>query len=92
MSALDKQIGGDHYKNQGIQPLEATLANYGYIGLEAAVSTKVNKYISRNKGDKVENLQKAVHVLQILIEAAEKEPANEPANIGVWHNPKSGDK
>ena len=73
MAALDTQIGGDHYKEMGIQPLEAVLANYGYIGLEAAVYCKVLKYMGRDKGSKVENLQKASHVLDILIEAAQAE-------------------
>jgi hypothetical protein len=71
MKAIETQIGGDHYKDMGIQPLEAVLANYGYIGLEAAVYCKVLKYMGRDKGSKVENLQKASHVLQVLIEAAE---------------------
>lgn len=71
MKAIETQVGGDHYKDMGIQPLEAVLANYGYIGLEAAVYCKVLKYMGRDKGSKVENLQKAAHVLQVLIEAAQ---------------------
>ena len=42
-SAIKSQIGGDHYKDQGIQPLEATYANFGYEGLRASIYTKVNK-------------------------------------------------
>ena len=73
VAALDTQVGGDHYKDMGIQPLEAVLANYGYVGLEAAVYCKVLKYMGRDKGSKVENLRKASHVLDILIEAAQAE-------------------
>jgi len=73
MKPLSTQVGGDHYKDLGIQPFELVLANYGYTGLEASVYTKVNKYITRVKGDKVENLEKAKHCLEILIEAAKSQ-------------------
>jgi len=43
LSALESQVGGDHYKNQGVQPFEITYKNFGYEGLQAAVYTKVNK-------------------------------------------------
>ena len=68
MSARDRQVGGNHYKEQGIQPLEITFANFGYAGLQAAVYTKVNKYLIRDKGDHLENLEKAAHCLAIQIE------------------------
>lgn len=75
MSALDRQVAGSHYKELGIQPLEATYLNFGYQGLKAAVYTKVNKYILRNKDNEVEQLKKARHCLDILIEKAEMEAA-----------------
>lgn len=70
--ALTQQVGGDHYKTMGIQPLEATYANFGYAGLKAAVYTKVLKYMGRIKDDEVEQLKKARHCLDILIEKAEQ--------------------
>jgi hypothetical protein len=73
MSALDKQVGGDHYKTQGIQPLEITYLNYGYEGLSAAVYTKVNKYLTRDKGDHLENLDKAIHCIEIQKEIYERD-------------------
>lgn len=75
MSALDRQVAGSHYKELGIQPLEATYLNFGYQGLKAAVYTKINKYILRNKDNEVEQLKKARHCLDILIEKAEMESA-----------------
>lgn len=69
MSALDKQIGGDHYNKQKIQPFEYTYATYGLYGLKAAVHTKVNKYLTRDKGSEIEDTQKAIHCLQIYLDA-----------------------
>ena len=91
-SALDTQVGGDHYKNQGVQPFEATLANYGYKGLEAAVYNKVNKYIPREKGDKVENLEKAKHCIEILIDAAKTEALDEELEKAPKIDPVNGEE
>ena len=66
--ALDTQVGGDHYIKQGIQPLESTFANFGYVGLQASIYTKVNKYLTREKGTHRQDLQKAIHVLQMQVE------------------------
>lgn len=67
----EMQVGGTHYTDMGIQPFEFTYANYGYMGLKAAVHTKVNKYLGRVKDNEVEQLKKARHCLDILIEKAE---------------------
>ena len=67
-NALDNQVGGGHYKNQGLQPFEITFANFGYEGVRASAYTKVNKYLVRNKGEHKENIEKAIHVLQIQLE------------------------
>jgi hypothetical protein len=72
MSALDTQVGGGHYNEMGVQPLEATYLNYGYVGLEAAVFCKVSKYIQREKDTKVVNINKAIHCLEVLRDAAEE--------------------
>ena len=71
-SPLNSQVGGDHYKNQGLQPFEITYANFGYKGLQASVYTKVNKYLTRDKGDHRENVEKAIHCLQIQLQFWEK--------------------
>jgi len=67
-SATDAQVGGDHYKNQGIQPLEATFKNFGYEGLRASIYTKVGKYLTREKGTHKQDIEKAIHVLQMQLE------------------------
>lgn len=68
---LDRQVAGQHYKSQGVQPLEYCLANYGYDGLKASIHTKVNKYLSRNKNSETEDIEKAIHCLEILLKAAQ---------------------
>ena len=76
---MDTQVGGDHYKTKGLQPLEAVYMNYGLAGLEAAVFTKVNKYFRDKSGSekKLEDCMKAQHVLQIFQEKLEAEIAKE---------------
>tara|TARA_B110000967_G_C18775720_1_gene505465 strand:- start:79 stop:360 length:282 start_codon:yes stop_codon:yes gene_type:complete len=64
--ATTKQVGGDHYKDQGIQPLELTYLNFGYAGVKASLYTKVNKYLTRNKANEGEDIRKAIHCLEML--------------------------
>lgn len=73
--ALNTQIGGNHYKTMGIQPLEACYQNFGYMGLKASIYTKVLKYF-RTKDNEVEDIKKAIHAMQILLEKAELEAQN----------------
>lgn len=64
ISAMQIQVGGEHYKSLNIQPLEYALAND--LGIcEHAVIKYVSRY--KNKGG-VEDLRKARHYLDILIE------------------------
>lgn len=68
--ALAIQIGGSHYKGMKIQPMEFSIAN----NLNACQHTAV-KYIVRKKGDREQRLQdidKAIHTLQIYKEMIEK--------------------
>ena len=67
-TATESQVGGDHYTKQGIQPLESTFANFGYSGVQASIYTKVNKYLTRDKGTHRLDLTKAIHVLQMQVE------------------------
>jgi len=76
MTALDQQIDGNHYNTMKVQPLEAVYNNFGYEGLRAAVYCKVDKYLRREKdgpGGHLRDISKAIHVLQIQMEFAEKE-------------------
>ena len=64
MSALNQQIGGSHYKHFVIQPVEFIHRNK--IGfLEGCIIKRVCRH-----GDKAgaEDLRKAIHELELLIE------------------------
>lgn len=63
MSANDNQIGGDHYKGKNIQPWDFITAN-NLSFLEG----NIVKYITRKKNNRLEDLQKAKHYLEKLIE------------------------
>jgi len=71
--ATNSQVGGDHYKNQGIQPLEATFANFGYEGVRASIYTKVGKYLTRDKDSHRQDITKAIHVLQMQLEFLDRD-------------------
>ena len=64
MSALDKQVGGGHYKALAIQPIEYIHAN----GL-GFVEGSVVKYITRwrQKGG-IQDLEKVKHFVDLLIQ------------------------
>lgn len=67
-ASTNKQVGGSHYQLP-IQPIEYILANgLGYC------EANVVKYVSRwrNKGG-IQNLKKAIHYLEMLIEQEEKD-------------------
>jgi len=65
--ALDTQVGGGHYKDMAIQPMEYSMKN----GLDACQHTAI-KYISRFRGKGgIEDLKKAKHVIDMLIEFEE---------------------
>jgi hypothetical protein len=64
VSALDKQVSGNHYKDKGIQPIIYIHANnLGFC------EGNVVKYITRwkSKGGKADIL-KAIHYLELLLE------------------------
>lgn len=63
-AALDVQVGGAHYKEMAIEPLEFILVNE----LPFAEGSIV-KYVSRwRKKGGVQDLEKARHLLDVLIE------------------------
>ena len=71
MNPLDKQIGGQHYKNQVIQPVEYIHAN----GIPFAEGCAI-KYLTRwrDKGG-IADLEKAKHFIELLIELEKKNEA-----------------
>lgn len=64
MRVINKQIGGTHYRDKAIQPIEYILANdLGFC------EGNVVKYVSRYKDKNgIEDLKKAKHYLEFLIE------------------------
>jgi hypothetical protein len=67
--AIDTQVGGGHYKDMKIQPIQYTLANnLGFC------EGNIIKYISRYKNKNgVEDLMKAKHYIELLMEQYKKE-------------------
>ena len=68
MSALEKQVSGDHYKSLKIHPIEFIHAN-GIPFAEGSVIKYVTRW--RDKGG-IADLEKAKHFLEILIELERK--------------------
>lgn len=71
MRVINKQIGGTHYRDKAIQPIEYILANdLGFC------EGNIIKYVSRYKDKNgLEDLKKAKHYLEFLIEEIEKDGA-----------------
>jgi hypothetical protein len=66
-SALNKQVGGSHYRDKGIQPIIYIHANnLGFC--EANVVKYVTRWRDKNG---VADLKKAIHYLELLIELNE---------------------
>ena len=61
--ALKRQIGGDHYKKNVIQPWHIIDSH----NLDFYEGNAV-KYLLRQKGNRVEDLQKAIHYIERKIE------------------------
>ena len=63
-SALDKQVGGSHYKDFKIQPIEFITANK-----LSFIQASIIKYICRyDKKNGKEDIDKAIHYCQLLKE------------------------
>lgn len=67
-SALSAQVGGDHYKDRGIQPIEYIHSN-GLNFIEGSVVKYITRW--REKGG-VEDLNKIKHYIDLLIELESK--------------------
>lgn len=69
---LSVQVGGDHYKMRGIQPIEFIQAND--LGFEEG---SIVKYVTRWRDkDGIKDLNKVIHYAQFLIAKALKEGHN----------------
>lgn len=70
---LEQQVGGNHYKHLAIQPVEYIMRNnIAYI--EGCVIKYVTRWKEKNG---VEDLKKARHFLDILINEQEKAGASQ---------------
>lgn len=60
MKAEDTQVAGNHYKDMAYQT-----GRFGYdVGL-ISFGTQIAKYLTRDKGSRIENLEKAYHCLSL---------------------------
>lgn len=66
MSALDVQIGGDHYRACAIQPVQFIEAN-ALRFLEGCVVKRVTRH-DKPTGKGRQDIEKAIHELQLLLE------------------------
>jgi hypothetical protein len=63
-SAMSGQVGGAHYKDMKIQPVEFCRAN-NMLGMESSVV----KYVSRHKQKNgAIDIRKAIHCLELILE------------------------
>jgi len=63
MSALDAQVGGDHYKQMKIQPVEFICENN-----MSYCEANVVKYISRHKSKNgAQDVRKAIHYCELIL-------------------------
>lgn len=67
-SAFDSQVGGSHYRDMAVQPLEYIVKN-GIPFLEGNVIKYVTRWTRKNG---IEDLKKARHYLDMLIEMEEQ--------------------
>lgn len=78
MSAFSKQVGGGHYTKMKIQPFQYSMAN----GLDPMQHTII-KYVTRFRDKNgIEDLEKAKHTIDLLIEHESQQAATEPVEGG----------
>ena len=76
--ALDKQVGGDHYKYLAIQPAE-----YNQRNRLPYCEANVVKYVTRHRSAKGrEDIEKAIHYLELILQIDYGEGEIEGENKG----------
>ncbi|MCC8119511.1 MAG: DUF3310 domain-containing protein [Bacteroidales bacterium] len=64
MKATDTQVGGNHYKDMAIQPIEYIVKNE--LGFCEA---NIVKYVSRHKAKNgAEDIRKVIHYAQLILQ------------------------
>ena len=78
MKALDIQVGGTHYSKMTIQPVEfINVNNLSYL------QGNVVKYVCRYKDKNgIEDLKKAMHYIQIMIDYETRGKAEAGSEVG----------
>lgn len=69
---LKSEVGGEHYLNMGMQPIVFC----GMLDLNGFQFSAVN-YLSRRKGNELEELQKAKHMVQLAFKLDKSIPAKD---------------
>jgi hypothetical protein len=88
MKATDKQVGGSHYKDMPIQPVQYIHAN-GLSFLEG----NVVKYITRHKTKNGKaDVEKALHYCQLILELVYGNEQAEPPKPRRGRPPGSNNK
>ena len=83
MSAKSKQVGGNHYAEMVIQPAEFCEANKLSF-CESMAIKYLCRWRKKNDGKNgIEDLQKAQHCIQLLIEMEAEKDADVRAKIDV---------
>ena len=73
MSAFDSQVGGEHYREMTIQPVRFIQENK-LTFLEGCVVKRVCRHRRKNGA---EDIRKAIHELNLILEMEYPEPKNE---------------
>jgi hypothetical protein len=65
-----KQIGGDHYEGLGVyQPLNVMASWFSLEEYHGFLKGNILKYLARKKDNELEDLEKALSYLQLLVES-----------------------
>ncbi len=79
MKASEAQVGGKHYKQLAIQPMQYSMAN----NLDACQHTAI-KYVTRHReGAGKKDLYKALHCIMLLIEDSYEWTAEDTAIVAA---------
>ena len=72
MKSLERQEGGNHYKDMVIQPMEFIMENYTKEVVKGVIIKDVLKYITRDKDNEKQDWRKAKHYIEMYIEYLEE--------------------
>lgn len=85
--ARDRQVGGDHYHNMGVQPWDAMESWMGLQEFSGFLRGSAIKYLARAgaKGDMEEDIRKAHHYTEKLLEVLDEVEKDQGPQM--WHRP-----